>query len=246
MDANNDGVVDPINTCTSWDNNSNTTCSDASQAFPGTNSKCSCSNAVPNPPILIYRGYDFGDLPDTYGTLLATTAHSMRSRTLTTTAHPTCRAACPQSGSARLSTFHRDGETNGQPSANADGDDINSPGPGISPSDENGVAFPGPWYTNVPAGGKATVVVSSSDANACAGNTCYVGYWIDWDGSGSFNPAAYPGGEYYVAPVTVGTNNLTFPVPSTWTSPTVDPLPPVLRADRRPGQLPTHRAVNQR
>ena len=66
--------------------------------------------------------------------------------------------------------FSPSGETNGQPSANANGDDINSPGPGINPSDEDGVAFPGPWYSNVPAGGKATVVVSASDPNACAGN----------------------------------------------------------------------------
>jgi hypothetical protein len=36
-----DGAVD-VHVCTSWDNNSNTTCTGVSNAFPGTNSKCSC------------------------------------------------------------------------------------------------------------------------------------------------------------------------------------------------------------
>ena len=248
-DANNDGVVDPISTCLGWANNANQyTCNAVSALVPGpgTASKCRCESFATNPPILLYKGYDFGDLPETYGTLLANSGARHAIQDSNNDGTPNVQGGVPAIWLGPSIDFSPSGETNGQPSANADGDDINSPGPGISPSDENGVAFPGPWYYNVPAGGKATVVVSASDASACAGTKCYVGYWIDWDGSGTFNPAAYPGGEYYVAPVTVGTNNLTFPVPTTWTSPGVDPLPPVLRADRRPGQLPAHRAVDQR
>ncbi|MFY9975509.1 MAG: C25 family cysteine peptidase, partial [Chromatiaceae bacterium] len=33
--------MDPVSTATSWDNNSNTACNDITEAFPGTNSKCS-------------------------------------------------------------------------------------------------------------------------------------------------------------------------------------------------------------
>lgn len=36
------GAAD-IHVCTSWDNNANTACTDVTQAFPGTNSKCGCS-----------------------------------------------------------------------------------------------------------------------------------------------------------------------------------------------------------
>ena len=44
----------------------------------------SLREVAPDPPILLYKGYDFGDLLDTYGTLLPT-AHGMRSRTPTAT-----------------------------------------------------------------------------------------------------------------------------------------------------------------
>ncbi|WP_157892998.1 DUF7507 domain-containing protein, partial [Marinicella sediminis] len=40
-DSNLDGSVD-VSVCTSWDNNTNTTCNGLNDAFPGTNSKCSC------------------------------------------------------------------------------------------------------------------------------------------------------------------------------------------------------------
>ena len=220
-DNNNDGVVDPISTCLSWANNAGQfSCQGVTATVPGpgTSAKCNCENVAPNPPVLLYRGYDFGDLPETYGTLLPNGArHAIQDSDNNAT--PNAQGGVPAIWLGTRIDFAPTGETNGQPSANADGDDINSPGPGVNPSDEDGVAFPGPWHYNVPAGGKATVVVSASDASACTGNKCYVGYWIDWDSSGTFNPAAYPGGEYYVAPVAVGTNNLTFPVPTTWTTP---------------------------
>jgi uncharacterized repeat protein (TIGR01451 family) len=41
IDNNGDGSVD-VGVCTSWDNNTNTICTDLGDAFPGTNSKCSC------------------------------------------------------------------------------------------------------------------------------------------------------------------------------------------------------------
>jgi hypothetical protein len=42
VDQDQDGFAD-ISVCASWDNNANSTCSTISEAFPGTNSKCSCS-----------------------------------------------------------------------------------------------------------------------------------------------------------------------------------------------------------
>ena len=61
-DANNDGVVDPISTCLSWANNAGQyTCNAVVRAGtgPGTTSKCNCEETAPNPPILLYKGYDF-------------------------------------------------------------------------------------------------------------------------------------------------------------------------------------------
>jgi hypothetical protein len=222
VDDDNDGVVDPISTCLSWANNANQfSCQGviALEPGPGTSSKCNCESIAPNPPVLVYRGYDFGDLPDTFGTTKAQSGAQHAVQDVNNDGTPGAQGGVPAVWLGGTEDFGPNGETDGQPSANADGDDINLVYPGITPSDENGVQFPGPWYYNIPNGGKATVVVSASDPNACAGNKCHVGFWINWDGNTSFNTAAYPSGEYYVQPVTVGTNNLTFPVPQAWTAP---------------------------
>ena len=53
VDTNGDGNVD-VDVCLSWDNNANTLCTGVAQAFPGTNSKCGCSDPrieVPNTPV---------------------------------------------------------------------------------------------------------------------------------------------------------------------------------------------------
>jgi hypothetical protein len=221
-DDNNDGVVDPISTCLSWANNAGQFSCQGVTALvpgPGTSSKCNCDTIAPNPPVLVYRGYDFGDLLDSYGTLLSSNGARHAIQDPNNDGIPNAQGGVPAIWLGSVSDYSNapatppTGETNGQPSVNADGDDV------AYLPDEDGVAFPGPWYFNVPNGGKATVVVSASDPNACAGNKCYVGFWIDWDNSGSFSTAAFPAGEYYALPVTVGSNNLTFSVPSTWTSP---------------------------
>ncbi|MBL4773467.1 MAG: hypothetical protein JKX98_07660, partial [Alcanivoracaceae bacterium] len=52
-DSNLDGSVD-ISVCTSWDNNTGTACNVVSEAFPGTNSKCSCGSVeLGIPPVYL-------------------------------------------------------------------------------------------------------------------------------------------------------------------------------------------------
>jgi uncharacterized repeat protein (TIGR01451 family) len=54
VDNNGDGSAD-VSVCTSWDNNDNTACNSVAEAFPGTNSKCSCAGVelgVPPEPEL--------------------------------------------------------------------------------------------------------------------------------------------------------------------------------------------------
>lgn len=53
QDATGDGLVDDISTCTSWDNNANTTCANVAGAVPGTGSKCYCGTAPITPPIVV-------------------------------------------------------------------------------------------------------------------------------------------------------------------------------------------------
>jgi uncharacterized repeat protein (TIGR01451 family) len=58
IDANGDGSAD-VSVCTSWDNNAGTLCSSVVDAFPGTNSKCSCADVElgipPEPAITIVK-----------------------------------------------------------------------------------------------------------------------------------------------------------------------------------------------
>jgi uncharacterized repeat protein (TIGR01451 family) len=46
VDEDGDGLVDPISFCTSYDNQAGGVCSDVSDAFPSTNSKCGCSELI--------------------------------------------------------------------------------------------------------------------------------------------------------------------------------------------------------
>ena len=47
LDNDGDNLVDPISTCTSWDNQADLNCVDISGAYPGTNSKCGCQYMDP-------------------------------------------------------------------------------------------------------------------------------------------------------------------------------------------------------
>ncbi len=95
-----------------------------------------------------------------------------------------------------------DTEPDGQPSANADGDDTNLFFPGIPypPGDEDGVIFP-PVFI---AGSTVTVqVIASVDG--------FLNTWIDWNMNGSW---ADPGEHVFVnQALTTGVNNLEITVP---------------------------------
>jgi uncharacterized repeat protein (TIGR01451 family) len=58
IDNNGDGSAD-VSVCTSWDNNDNTACNSIAEAFPGTNSKCSCAGVelgiVPAPELTVTK-----------------------------------------------------------------------------------------------------------------------------------------------------------------------------------------------
>jgi hypothetical protein len=58
IDNNGDGSAD-VSVCTSWDNNTGTACNTVEDAFPGTNSKCSCADVElgipPEPEITIVK-----------------------------------------------------------------------------------------------------------------------------------------------------------------------------------------------
>jgi hypothetical protein len=130
---------------------------------------------------------DFGDAPDTpgaagYQTLLANNGAR----------HP---LTGPVLGNAR------DGELDGQPTPNADGDDLNV-------DDEDGVAFPTALLTGVPG----SVQVSSVSGGVLQA-------WFDWSNDGDWADAS----EYVINNVAIpaGTTTLNFPVPTFATNQTV-------------------------
>jgi len=73
VDNNLDGSVD-VSVCTSWDNNANTTCSTVADAFPGTNSKCSCDSVELGISPLV-PGLAVSKTPATQSVLTGTTAN---------------------------------------------------------------------------------------------------------------------------------------------------------------------------
>src|SRR3954465_10517689 len=121
---------------------------------------------------------DFGDAPDSYGTLLASNC---------------ARHAGP---SALFLGSRRDAEADGQPTALANGDDINPTG---QLDDEDGVTLPSPT-----PGTQATAsIVASAPGKLDA--------FIDFNGNGSFADA----GEkiFNSVPVSAGNNVLQYNVP---------------------------------
>ena len=96
-----------------------------------------------------------------------------------------------------------DSETDGVPTLQADGDDLNG-----AMDDEDGITFPGPLVR----GSTATVLVDAVNSPS----TARINAWIDFDGDGAWST----GGTEQIlvdAVATAGmTNTLTFPVP--WTA----------------------------
>ncbi|MBT3388773.1 MAG: hypothetical protein HN413_00020, partial [Chloroflexi bacterium] len=90
-----------------------------------------------------------------------------------------------------------DGESDGQESASADGDDTNDT------DDEDGVSVPGAWTDS--AGGGAVDVTVTGGAGCLSA-------WLDWDGDNDFTGA----NDQILAmqEVSAGVNNLTFDVPA--------------------------------
>ena len=97
---------------------------------------------------------DFGDLPDSYATRLAVNG-------------PRHLAAGVHLGAAAT-----DVESDGQPAAKANGDDLN----GTAPDDEDGVTFTGLWTT----GSNGSVKITSSGVGV-------LNAWADWNQNGAFD-----------------------------------------------------------
>ena len=130
---------------------------------------------------------DFGDLPNTYGT----TADFVY------TTNPPIGAAHVMEGGLFLGALI-DGETNGQPSANANLDDT------TDLADEDGVVRSGNWQAGVSDGSTVNVTVNGGDGCLSA--------WIDWDNSGTFTNS---GAELIInnLPVTTGVIPVNFTTP---------------------------------
>ena len=92
-----------------------------------------------------------------------------------------------------------DVEAGGQPSLNADGDDL------ATSDDEDGVSSVGSWY---PAGNGQVSVNVNSSTGSCTG--CKLGFWFDWNVNGNFADA----GETYLMNVVNGDQTLTFAIPA--------------------------------
>jgi hypothetical protein len=136
------------------------------------------------------ENFDFGDAPDSYGTNFA----SNGARHLLGT--NVYLGACV------------DAELDGQPSANANGDDTNVGTSAfgtcaVAGADEDGVTF----NNALTVGQTATITVVANAA-------CTLSAWIDFNANGNFSDSSdnlFPGGTVLVA----GSNSLTFTVPST-------------------------------
>ncbi|MBI1298716.1 DUF11 domain-containing protein, partial [bacterium] len=143
---------------------------------------------VPPPPVL----FDWGDLPDASGVTNPNgPEYNTDSNGITGPSHRIIETL--------FMGATVDAETNGQPSADATGDDVNG-----TPDDEDGVTLP-----VFLAGNPATVAVTVTNNTGVAA-TLYG--FIDFNGDGDFDDT----GEVVTATVANGTNgvvNLTFNVP---------------------------------
>ena len=123
---------------------------------------------------------DFGDAPDSYSTLV------------------TANGPLHKIVDGLLLGATLDDEGNGQPSANADGDDLNG-----AVDDEDGVTLPATWIP----GQNYTVPVAVTGSG-------FLDAWFDWNRDGDFLDA----GEQVATnqAVSTGTTNLSVTAPATW------------------------------
>lgn len=160
--------------------------------------------------------FDFGDLPDTYGT---------------TYTRGGARHRFPDGGvTLHLGNIPPDAESNGQPSAPADGDDAEAT------ADEDGVqVVDARSWLNGPNGGQLDITVT--------GAGWLVG-WIDFDQNGSFlgtgemivNQAVTAGTARYAFPVPVGTFTRAAPAPELYARFRLFAASPVIPAVASVGQ----------
>ncbi|MEZ4942952.1 MAG: Calx-beta domain-containing protein [Saprospiraceae bacterium] len=129
------------------------------------------------PVTILNDDIDFGDAPDpTYPTLLAS------------------NGARHNGSNLKLGNLN-DGDSNGQPTATANGDDTDADG-----DDEDGVALPATLVTNT----MADITVNASGAGR-------LDAWVDFNANGSF---ADPGEQIFASQiVAAGNNPLNFNVP---------------------------------
>lgn len=208
VDKTNDGVIDPISTCTGWHNSAKSDCLSVKGAAPEGPAKCNCATMTPTTPILIYRGYDWGDLPISYSTLNAGGGPSHAIQDSDNNNLPNTQGGVPAVWLGPAVDFSPNAEADGQPTADATGDDAHSDQRGLD--DEDGVSPAGQWYPGET--GSFSVFVNSSDGT-CTG--CKLGFWLDWNGDGDFADA----GETYLMPVVFGAQTLSFDIPNIRLSP---------------------------
>ena len=131
--------------------------------------------------------YDFGDLPSSYA--------------MTTLAQDGARHIIPVGGSILYLGTAPDADTNGMPTALANGDDI------FGSDDENGVALisPAAWTNGaVGTGHGGHIQVSVTGSGWLVG-------WVDWNHDGDFLDA----GEFIVSQaVSTGTASISFDIPA--------------------------------
>jgi hypothetical protein len=137
---------------------------------------------------VLLKGVDFGDAPDSYSTLFASSGphHGLD----------------PASGLFLGACI--DSEVEGQPSGGADGDDLGAGASNLgvcaSNDDEDGVSFDTPVTACKPA----TITVTASAPGM-------LDAWIDYDGDGTFGGAAEQ--IFAAEPMLVGPASLEFTVP---------------------------------
>ncbi len=136
---------------------------------------------------VIIKGIDLGDAPDSYGTSLGATGANH----IVDAASPLFLGACV------------DTEADGQPSVNADGDDLglgnSTLGTCAANDDEDGVTFD----SMIIACGNADTTVTVSQSGT-------LDAWVDFDGNGSFGA----GDQIFAGQaVAAGANSLSFAVP---------------------------------
>ncbi len=147
------------------------------------------------------READYGDAPETYGTLR------------------TAFGAMHGVDGVTFLGAKVDWESDGQPSVNADGDDFEVPCKDASPGDkickENGIPIPtddedGVVFTNqLVAGAEATMQVTASVPG-------YLSMWLDIDADGTFD--THEDTFFSAEPLVAGVNQLSFEVPIRITS----------------------------